>query len=308
MTNYTFENHLKYTIGGREFGYRQSPTEKYEVKAGKVDWSYYKKSSWRDELIRTADCVLNELGDDLVLFLSGGTDSEIVLRNFLSIGFKPRCVVIEFKDGYNAEDVVEAEQITQELDVPLEKVLFDVKDFFMSGEAADFSQQIHCSQITYLMVYYHVRKLGFPSVMGGEQLLRKHATQHDAFWYHCFRENEDASAMRFSSKYNVPLINEWFSYTPEMMMYYLNDPEIRQLVNNQGKYQLKLASVSTKNDVLRRLYPEVRVKKKTHGFERLLGFNVETMELLGASLPLRLEPSLDGIPLTEFLQQCNTSN
>ena len=86
--NYTKDNHLYYTIGSRKFGHRDTPYEKYKVYAGKADMDVYRTSSWCKELYKTADMVLKEAGRELILFLSGGTDSEIVLRNFLNIGFK----------------------------------------------------------------------------------------------------------------------------------------------------------------------------------------------------------------------------
>lgn len=298
--NFTQNNHLYYTIGDRKFGYRETSYEKYNVFCGQADPTVYKESSWENELIKTADLVLSEYGKDLVVFISGGTDSEIVLRNFLEIGHVPRCVIIKFKDDYNLSDVEEAKELVKELGVKLEVIEFDIKDFYRSGEAAEFSQEIGCTQITYLNVYYHIKKLGFPAVMGGEQLLKRHVQPNGSFWYHCFRENEDASAMRFSNKFQIPLVNEWFSYTPEMMLYYLEDYEVQELINNRFNY--KLTSVSSKNKILRRLYPSIRSKIKTHGFERLLGFNLETYNNLKRNVITRRGKCLDGIPIDDLIQ------
>jgi hypothetical protein len=299
--HYTKNNHLFYTIGNRKFGYRETPYEKFKVFTGKIDHDTYRTSSWREELRKTADTVLKEYGKDLVLFLSGGTDSEIVLRNFLEIGFKPRCAIIKFKNDFNIGDVNEAIELTNLLGVQLEILEFDIKDFWKSGEAQAFSSKIDCTQITYLMVYYHIKKLGFPAVMGGEQFLRRHVTAEGSKWYHCFRENEDASAMRFSEKYNIPLVNEWFSYTPEMMLYYLEDPDIQRLISE--RYNYKLTSVSSKNVILKKLYPDIKLRTKTHGFERLLGFNGEVYNTLRSKTILRLEPSLDGIFIPDLILQ-----
>jgi len=297
--NYTKNNHLYYTIGGRKFGHRLTPYEQYKVYAGKIDPQVYKKSSWRNELIKTADSVYREYGKDLVVFLSGGTDSEIVLRNFLEIGVKPRCAIIKFANDYNLPDVMEGIEIAKQLDVKLDVIDFDVKDFYNSGEALEFSKQIDCTQITYLMVYYHIMKLNAPAVMGGEQLLKRHVTPTGSFWYHCFRENEDASAMRFSEKFNIPIVNEWFSYTPEMMLYYLEDPGIQKLITEKLNY--KLTSVTSKNAILKRLYPEIKLRKKTTGFERLMGFNGATYRQLRTQQTIKLTTCLDGIAISDLM-------
>jgi hypothetical protein len=298
--DFTYNNHLKYSIGGKEFGFRKSGVEKYEVNVGTIDKDYYKKNNYRSELLRITDLVYNDLGKDLVLFLSGGTDSEIVLRNFLEYGVKPRCVIIKFNDGYNASDVREALELTEELGVDLEIIDFDIKDFFYSGEARDFAEKIQCTQITYLMVYYHIYKLSMPAVMGGELLLSRHIDKNSSYWYYTFRENEDASAMRFSNFFNIPLVNEWFSYTPEIMLYFL---ESKFGVQEMLSDRYKLTSVSSKNDILRKLYPNVRKKTKTHGFEKLLAFNYECYKDILKDEYKRLEFSLDGIPLDLVLKK-----
>ena len=51
---FTYQNHLKYSIGGREYGYRETPVEKFVVSLGAVDPDQYRTSSFEEELHRTA--------------------------------------------------------------------------------------------------------------------------------------------------------------------------------------------------------------------------------------------------------------
>ena len=129
--------------------------------------------------------------------------------------------------------------------------------------------------------------------MGGEVLLKRNINTDPSTWYYCLRENEDASAMRFSNKFGIPLVNEYFTYTPELLLYYLENDDIQQLVTT--KYNYKLTSVSSKNNILKKLVPEIRVRKKTHGFENLLSFNYESYRTMTSQQIMRLESSLDGI-------------
>jgi len=299
--NFTHNNHLTYTIGDRLFGERTNSTEPYKVKVGAVDHDRYKASNYQEELKRTASLVHADLGKDLVVYLSGGTDSEIVVRNFLDIGVVPKCYTVKFKDDYNLPDVIEAIDLAKELNIPLNIIDFDVKDFLYSGEAAEFGNKIQCTQLAYLIVYQCILKLGLPAVMGGEALLKRNISTDPSSWYYCIRENEDASAMRFSNMFQIPLVNEWFSYTPELLLYYLEDKEIIDLVSTRLNY--KLTSVSSKNKILQRLCPEIRVRKKTHGFEKLLGFNFEAYRQLTSYQISRLEPSLDGIEYHTVVNQ-----
>jgi hypothetical protein len=296
---FTHQNHLKYSIDGLEFGYRTSPTQRYKISLGSIDKDHYRKSNYKQELHRTADLIYQDYRSDIALFLSGGTDSEIVARNFVDIGIKPKCFVIKFKDDYNIFDVNEAIDLAKELDLPLNIIDFDVKEFFYSGEASEFGRELQCTQITYLMVYHSIKKIGMPAVMGGEVFLKRNINTDPSTWFYCIRENEDASAMRFSLKFNIPLVNEYFSYTPELLLYYLEDPDIVNLVST--KYNYKLTSVSSKNTILKKLVPEIRVRKKTHGFEKLLGFNFEAYRQLTYEQIMRLESTVDGIEINKAI-------
>ena len=301
MYNFTHNNHLKYTIDDRLYGIRETPYEKFLVTCGQIDYEYYKKSSWLNEQYRTANLIYDDFGSDIIVMFSGGTDSEIVLRSFKHIGITPRSVFIKFKNDYNIDDFKIADQIARELDIKLEVIEFDVKEFYRSGAAYEFSKTIQCRQIAYLTVYHNILKLQSPAIMGGEMMLRRYVNTTGSQWYYCFRENEDASAMRFSMTYDIPLVNEWFSYTPEMIGYYIDHPDIDRLINTRLNY--KMSSVSSKNDILIKLMPDILEKKKTHGYENLMGFNGETYNTLYMSHIKRLESSLDGIFINDLKQQ-----
>ena len=299
--NFTLNNHLKYSISGREYGYRVAPHEKFLVKVGSIDQDHFQKSNWLEEQRRTADTIHKEYGNDFAVMFSGGTDSEIVLRAFKYIGVTPRVIFIKFANQYNEADARYARYIAKDIGFELEEIEFDIKDFYYSGQAWEFSKEIHCRQMAYLSVYHHVKLLQMPAVMGGEMLLKRHVNHTGSKWYYCFRENEDASAMRFSNRYNIPLVNEWFSYTPEMMGYYLQHPTIQRLITDRNNG--KLASVSSKNGILREYMPSLVKKRKTHGFENLMGFNGESYDMLARSHTKRLESSLDGIYIDELYKQ-----
>lgn len=299
--NFTHNNHLTYSIGGREFGYRENVTEKFKVDIGSIDKDHYAKSSWLKEQARTADLIYKDYGKDFVVMFSGGTDSEIVLHAFKNIGIKPRAVFIKFVGDYNLHDLELAIQITNGLDIKLEIIPFDILNYYRNGMAFEFAKELQCSQMAYLSVYHHIAKLGVPAVMGGEMLMKRHVKPSGSEWFYCFRENEDASAMRFSNKYHIPLVNEWFSYTPEMMGYYLERPRIQDMLTD--KHNGKMTSVSTKNTVLNYLHPGLLPKIKTTGFEKLLGFNGESYANLATTFVKRLEPSLDGIYIKDVYKK-----
>ena len=47
--NFTHNNHLTYTIGGRLYGYREDVTEKYVVDIGSIDLDYSFYRDWETD-------------------------------------------------------------------------------------------------------------------------------------------------------------------------------------------------------------------------------------------------------------------
>jgi hypothetical protein len=47
--------------------------------------------------------------------------------------------------------------------------------------------------------------------------------------------------------------------------------------------------------------PDIRVRKKTHGYEKLLGFNFEAYRKMANEQIMRLENSLDGIEYNQVI-------
>lgn len=302
MINYTHNNHLIYDIGGRSFGSRENSFESYTVKVGTVDLDRYNNTTYEEELQRVARLISTELGSTPVLMLSGGSDSELVARTFKNIKCPIRCVTIKMENEYNIEDVISAQKIANDLEINLEIVDFNIRDFYNSGEALDLGKKLQCSQIAYLMVYKVIEKLNQPAMMGGEIVLSRNVNQSSSFWCYSFLENDDASAIRFSQLTQIPLINEWFSYTPELLLKWLESRTIRKLIAT-SKSNYKLSSISSKSKVLLELCPSLEMQKKRHGFENLLGFNKEVKDKIASQMVQRLNTSLDGIEYTDVIKQ-----
>ena len=299
--NFTHDNHLKYYVGDRLFGDRQYPHEKFVVKVGKVDKEQYAKSNYIEELYRVANLVVTDIGKDVNVMFSGGTDSEMVLRSLKHVGVNPNVFFIRFTNNYNDTDYREATKIIDDLGLKLNVIDFDVIDFYKSGQALEFATQLQCRQIAYLVVYYNILKLSGPAIMGGELMFQRLPNIYGSKWHYTFRENEDGSAMRFSLKYNIPLVYEWFSYTPEMMAYYLENPKIQSLFNT--KYNYKFNSYTSKNEILREYMPEIVCSVKLTGYENLMGFNQDAYLTLYQGNQVRYEPSLDGIYIDDITKQ-----
>ena len=298
MFKFTHNNHLKYYIDNRLYGTRQHALEEYRVEVGSIDHAHYRSSNWMQEQYRIAELVAQSVGPEFCIFYSGGSDSEIVMRMLQKIGRKPTVFFMRFKGDYNLADYNIAVEVTESLGLKLNVIDHDAIEFYKGGRAAELAAELQCSQLAYLNTYHHIIKLGMPAVMGGELMMRKKPSSAGSKWYYVCRENEDTSAMRLSLKYNIPLAYEWFTYTPEVIAYFIEHPIMQQLVAD--KYNYKVSTVSSKNAFLKQVFPELSGAPKLHGFERLMEFNTEAYHQLARLYSPRLTTCTDGIPLHKF--------
>lgn len=283
MFNFTHNNHYKHFIDGELFGVRSSKFQQYTTDVGVVDMDYYRNSDYNKERLRIAQLQYNDLGKDLVLFVSGGLDSEIMVRSYVEQGLKPLCIIIKFKGDYNISDVNEAVSLLTELEVPYKIIDYDIKDFYHSGAAAELAVEIQCELLPFLAFFDVSRKLGVPTVLGGELLLERYRGPNQVpQWVLRNLETYEAAHVRFSKKYNIPFIIEWFSYTPEIMLYYLENIQVKKLIEPNSAYW---SITPVKNVILRSIIPNLRVKSKGTGYENLKGLLVESKQMLGSLMP-----------------------
>lgn len=304
MINFTHNNHLKYYIGGRLFGFRNNPFEKYEAKVGRIDMAHFKKSSWLQEQYRIADLIYRDLGKDFVVMFSGGTDSEIVLRSFKHIGVTPRPVFIKFKGDYNLGELIAALEVTDDLGIELEVIEFDIIDFYLSGEATEFNKAIQSTSTAFSIISNQVLKLQTAAIMGGSFTLVRNPTVFGSIWVADFTESEGAS-VRLSNKYGIPLLQEWFSYTPEVIGYFLEHPALHEVITNNNLY--KNYTDGAKNAIFKNWMPSIISKKKKTGYETIRGFRYE-IDLQNHRISPRLESCIDGIPLEALMLQLYGEN
>lgn len=307
MFNLTHDNHLKYYINDEIFGIRKTPFDRYKVSVGQIDFDRYKNGSFFIELKRIANLIIKELGKNFEIYFSGGTDCEIVTRSFLEVGFTPKLVTIRYTDNSNIYEIIEAKTIADKLNLSLEIVDFDIKDFFYSGKSIEMSQKIYSAQLIFTVFYEIVRRRGIPAVMGGNVPLTKKIGNFEPYWYYTYMESEESCNVRFNQQFNIPVIYEFFSYTPEAMLYWLESDGIKNLIYDKN-YKMKVES--SKNKILIDLLPDfdIKLRSKTNGYEKIFPFGMEANRKIVKYLIPRFTTCLDGITYNEIITQLRGTN
>ncbi|MEI6568499.1 MAG: hypothetical protein WCR20_17600, partial [Verrucomicrobiota bacterium] len=166
--------------------------------------------------------------------------------------------------------------------------------------AMDLASSIQCHSLAFLAVYSQILKLQTPAIMGGTMTFYRRPTSIGSEWYHSYAERDEGSAIRLSNTFTIPVIHDWFMYTPEVMGYFLENKIIQKILNE--RFNFKTWSDSGKNEMIEEWFPEIRKQKKT-GYEHLRSLRIESDIVLKQSLIPILENALDGISLTNLQKQ-----
>lgn len=305
----TFNDHIKFYTDDELYGDSKDPARKYRVEFGSVNKEYYQKSNYYEELKRVADLQYNIFGKDLIVFLSGGLDSEIAVRSFLNIGINPRCVIIRFVNALNPGVIENLPEVNAAiataniLGVNYELYDFDVFDFYLSGEAKEIAVKYTCSEFG-ILVYYKLCMIyaSHPCIFCCEVLLEKRKDNDlNPVWYIRFQETLEAATHRVTRDTGIPIVMEWYYYTPELLLYFLESSYVQRLVNNRSMYA---TSTRVKNDILRQLVPDVRdsTKSKTYGYENLTNMLLEANWQFKYLMPYRIDPCDHGTSYDEVVK------
>jgi hypothetical protein len=294
--NITYNDHIKFYTDNSLYGDSADPARKYRVEFGKIDVDHYRKSNYYEELKRVADIQYSIFGKELIVFLSGGLDSEIALRSYINIGIKPRCVIVRYVNSLNPGKIENLNEVTDAiataniLGVDYELYDFDVLNFYLSGEAKEMAVKYRCCEFA-ILVYYKIC-MSFapnPCIFCCEVLLEKRKDiDLNPVWHIRYEETLEAATHRVCLDTGIPIVMEWYYYTPELMLYFLESPYIKTLVNNRSQY---VSSTRLKNDILRKLVHEVKdsKKSKTYGYENLTNMVVEANWQFKYLMPYRLD-------------------
>lgn len=229
---------------------------------------------WYTELKIALHRAIDVHGPNFNVFYSGGFDSEVLLRTLVEIGANVVAHTIKFQDGENQEETRHTDGVCEALGVRHVVWHHDPKRYVREEKYMDLGLRYSCTQLAYITVLEHVRRAqDLPTFMGGEiyiQLRQRPspALKSEPEWVYVYREDEDGMTYRYVMDTGHTLINEVFSYTPELVHAWSNCQTVRDIVS--GRTPGKLSLLSSKPKIFKEIYPhQLAAERKLHGYENL---------------------------------------
>jgi hypothetical protein len=290
--NLTDREHLKWAITDWEtgevttFGTRKSANDLFTFELGRCTRPV---KSWWEEFNIAMEKMVDEHGTDLALFYSGGSDSEIVLDRLLHLGVKPTIFTIKFTNGSNKHETDFADEFCKSRGLRQYVSNFDIDHYIQTEAYMDIAMKYTTSQIAYIVVLEHIRNVDKTAIMGGEVYFQRHMRESirckdEYSWYYIYREDEDGCTYRYTKDTGHKIINEVFTYTPEVLYAWLKTPEVTAVANNEFPGKVTLLSVK-RGAYEREMGRALFAQTKFHGYEMMAWRNANIKRKILEQLP-----------------------
>ena len=278
---FTIDNHFTFGYNGIPF------VEKKNHKLDKFFCSYSRCSrnpgSFKQECINTANEVYmqaKQLGRIPYLFLSGGLDSEVVVKAFIDAKVEFKIISFRFKNNFSSHETYYIDRFIKKNN--LKHIYYDIDpEWLFTDEAEDYINQSQCSQsemLPHMKLIKHVwdNLDGFPVLGNGDLYVSKDISVDWIFdrnkpkYIWNYIEYEYILAWnRFAIKNNILGCLGFFMHNPEIVLSMIKEPEMNNCINN--KIPRKLSSRSTKSIVYINSWNDLELRVKYNGSEYLRG-------------------------------------
>lgn len=263
---YNFDNYLAVSYDDQDLNLPKSnPYQKlslhFQKKIPLVTNNYY------DALYHNARMIEACYPGPYDVLLSGGIDSEVVVRINNDLGIEQNVYVVKFEKDYNIRDVNSALDIGKELGIPI-TIIDSNLEKFIENDAELLYKKTFVSRVEELVRLGWHHYFDRPLLLGSGEPYYKRVFETDyskkSEWLYYFVEYEFANSLLGRTN-NQVVIGDWYNFTPDIKVHYHKLPIIKQLLDDQliGK----LSSYSSRVAIHQYLWPSIKLKPKLVGFE-----------------------------------------
>ena len=285
MIKTTHENWHSWQYGNNKLFRRQHNTDKFNIVLTPLNRPI---KSFKEELILAAKSVLETFPNIRpTIMFSGGADSELVLRTYLSIGANPKVCIVRYENDYNLYDVSYAITVCSMLDVEFDIIDFNLQKFY-ENDAEQISEIAQIDRPRALVYCKFLEMIEHMPIIGeGDPYWVRLDDDYSRKGNWVYRESETFIGWyKYANYLNKPSVPQFFKWTPELVLSHTKLSWFTKLINDE--YYGKLGTNSTKLLGYREIYPDMIKRAKKTGFEKI-DFIVNEFELF-------LQKKYNGLP------------
>ena len=224
-----------------------------------------------DALKYNAQMVAENFAGPFDVLLSGGIDSEIVVRLNHQLGIKQNVYTFKLENDYNVRDVESAKQICNKLGIKLNIIDWNLQKW-IENDAYNVYQKTKSPVIERMVRFDWFKYFDNVIVMGeGEPYWRRDLEgdyTKKSKWHLLWVEDYFMSSI-YAKLSGQTVIGEWYNYTPEVVKSFHKLPFVKKLLNDE--ISGKVSCWSSRTEINKDLFPDIQHKIKLVGYEGYVG-------------------------------------
>jgi hypothetical protein len=257
---------LTWSFNGMPYGLRKSKDDVYKFTINSQIINEPIKS-YKEELYNNARLMRDYHVGKFDVLLSGGIDSEIVVRTFKDLMIPHNTYIFKYENNINYRDVSSAVEIATSLNIPYKIIDFNLEKFF-NTEAYDIFQKSGCIRAGRLPHIKFFDYLDNIPVMGDAEPYWSRVLQKDyskkSNWIFPLNESNHASSIYLQSV-GRPNVCDWYEFNPNLIKAFNELPLIQNLIND--KIPGKLSCWTSRTPIHAEIWPDIKHKHKLTGYE-----------------------------------------
>lgn len=203
-----------------------------------------------------------------IILLSGGLDSEIVLRSFIESGREFKAISNRFYNGLNEHEIFYIERLKEKFNFDHQYVDLDIVDFLSNSSVEKYIDLSKCTKpemLPTMKLIEHVYKNldGIPVLGNGDFYVGKDGDSWNYIEYEYI-----LAWMRFCVAEKITAATNFFQFTPEIVLSVGSDPLMTHLFSKSPEG--KVSSRSTKYLVYKKNWIDAELRPKFHGSEKVM--------------------------------------
>ena len=265
-----FNNWMSYSFDKIEYGKKLTKESIFSINFN----NKIKKESipsYKDALYNNAKIMRDSFSEPFDVLLSGGIDSEVVVRTFKDLGIKHNTFIFRLENDYNIRDINDAVAICQQINIPYKIIDFNLQNFFEQDALYYFNKSFvpRAGRLPRLKWIEYLDNI--PVFCDGEPYWKRmygedYSKQSE--WHLQLEEGAYSSSI-YGQNIDRIVIGDWYEYTPEIILSHMQHSTTQKLLKDQ--LSGKLSSWSSRYAMHQEIWPEIEVRKKLVGYEGLTG-------------------------------------
>jgi hypothetical protein len=262
----TFNRWLSWSFNDVPYGIRKNKDDIYKLH---IDISNIpnRNKSYKEELYNNAKTMRDYYTGKFDVLLSGGIDSEVVVRTFKDLKIPHNTYIFKYENNINYKDVLSAIEIAVSLNIPYKIIDFNLEKFF-KNDAIDLFQKSGCiraGRLPHLKFFDYLDNI---PIMGEAEPYWLRELEEDysraSVWRFPLNESNHNASM-YLQNLNRDNVCDWYEFDPNLIRAFNKLPTIQDLINDRiiGKQ----SSWTSRAFIHQQIWPEIKYKHKLTGYE-----------------------------------------